>query len=95
MIKASYEEMNAAANEITGAANKYQANVDALYNTVSNLETSWKGPDNLTYVETVNSYKENLKALGDVINNYSIFLNKSADYLRETQDEVQSDSGRL
>lgn len=94
-ISASYTEMNAAAVNMRKAAGEYQSGIDSLYTKVDSLSEVWKGQDNLEYIEIANSYKENLKSLGDAISQYADFLEKAASYLSETQDEVQADAGRL
>ena len=95
MIKASYEDMQSAANNITKAAEEYKANVDNLYQIVDNLVNNWKGSDNVRFAETVNGYKEDLKALGDIVNSYATFLNNSARTINETQESVSSAASRL
>jgi len=95
MIRASYAEMQSAATEISKASEEYKTNVDALYQVVDNLVNNWKGSDNVSFANTVNGYKEDLKALGDVVNSYATFLNKAAAAISATQDEVSSAAGRL
>jgi len=95
MIRASYGEMKSAANEITKAAQDYQSNVDALYAIVENLTSVWKGTDNLSYAETVNGYKDDMKNLGEVVKDYATFLTKSADAISEAQEDVSTAAGRL
>ncbi len=95
MIRASYAEMKSAANDITKSAEDYQASVDALYVVVDNLTNVWKGTDNLSYAETVNSYKTDMKNLGEVIKDYATFLTRSADAINEAQEDVQTAAGRL
>ena len=94
MIKARYEEMEAAANEIKGAGTLYKGNVQNLYKVIERLETIWKGKDNLSYVSKANNSKAALESLGDVINDYGDFLKISANIIRETQEEIASSASR-
>ena len=95
MIRASYAEMQSAATEISKASGEYKSNVDSLYQIVDNLVENWKGTDNVSFANTVNGYKETLKNLGDVVDNYATFLNKAAAAISATQDEVSSAAGKL
>jgi len=95
MIRASYSEMKSAANDITKSSEDYQANVEGLYTIVDNLTTVWKGTDNISYADTVNSYKKDMQNLGEVIKDYATFLTRSADAINEAQEDVQTAAGRL
>lgn len=92
---ATYQEMNEAANKMRNAANEYQSGVDTLYEKIDNLSMNWKGGDNQAYVETTNSYKKDMKDLGEIIKQYATFLEKSAQFISATQEDVQNDAGRL
>lgn len=95
MIRASYAEMKSQSTKIKNAANEYKSNVDSLYAIVDNLSSNWKGTDNISYANTVNGYKNDLKLLGDIVNNYADFLSNGADIIRAAQDEISSSAGRL
>ncbi len=95
MIRASYTEMKSQSTKIKNAANEYKSNVDSLYEIVDNLSANWKGTDNISYANTVNGYKNDLKLLGDIVNNYADFLSNGADIIRAAQDEISSSAGRL
>lgn len=95
MIRASYEEMESAATKIGAAGGEYKTNVDALYSEVEKLKDVWDGVDNQKYVATVNSYKEDLRALGDVVEKYASFLNKTSQVIKETQEGISTAAGRL
>ena len=95
MIRASYDEMHSAAGEISNAGKEYIADVNSLYQVVDNLVQNWKGSDNLKYASTVNSYKELLKSLGEVVISYAQFLDMAARKIQATQDDVASAAGRL
>ncbi len=95
MIRASYAEMKTAANEISKASEEYKSNVESLYGIVDNLVNNWKGTDNVSFANTVNGYKNDLKSLGDVVNSYANFLNNAANIISSTQDDVSDAAGRL
>ena len=95
MIRANYAEMQSAANQMTKAAEEYKAGIDSLYKIVDSLVNSWRGADNIKFANTVNEYKNDLASLGDVLNGYGEFLNKSAQIISTTQDEISDAAGRL
>ena len=95
MIKASYGEMKTNANAISKAANDYKTNVGKLYQEVDELVDAWKGADNQEYATKVNSYKQDMESLGVAVDGYAKFLEKAADALNATQDEIKNMAGRL
>ena len=95
MIKANYAEMQNASNQMTKAGEDFKSNVEGYYKIVDSLVNSWKGADNVKFANTVNDYKNDLISLGDVINSYGEFLNKSAQIISATQDEISDAAGRL
>lgn len=95
MIRASYGEMLSSATSISNASQEYKTNVDALYRIVDNLSNNWKGIDNINFANTVNGYKEDLKSLGDVVDNYAKFLSKAANIINQTQNDISNAAGRL
>ena len=95
MIEADYNEIHSAAKQISNAANDYNSNVRELYNIVDNLESVWKGDDNVAFINTVNSYKKDILALGTVVNNYAIFLESSATGVENTQNEISNAARKL
>ena len=68
-LKASPEEIRTAGKNLVTNAESYITSVKNIYQTVEELGNSWQGEDNLKFANTVNSYKENINALGQVIGN--------------------------
>ena len=94
-IKANYAEMEVSASKIISAANAYRVEVKNLYNDIDNLNNVWKGTDNLEYVNKVNSYKDDINTLGEVVENYGKFLNRSAQIIKGTQNDIAANARRL
>ena len=94
-ISANYSGMKTDAMEIKTAGEGYKSDVNDLFRIVDNLSNNWKGSDNIAYVNTANSYKDDLKKLGDVVISYGDFLIKSANIISNIQDEVSSNAGKL
>ncbi len=95
VLKASPEEIRTAGKNLVGNAETYLASVRSLYETVDNLGNNWKGSDNQQFVATVNGYKENIMALGQVIGNYGVFLQETANSLEKLQAEIAQQASNL
>lgn len=94
-LQANLGQMNYDAKEIQDAAIEYNNAVTELYKIVDNLTTSWQGTDNVAFANKINSYKEEIVALGQVVNNYALFLNRSSGSLNDLQSDISSAAGRL
>ncbi|MBR1386330.1 MAG: WXG100 family type VII secretion target [Bacilli bacterium] len=95
VLKASPEEIRTAGKNLVGNAESYLGSVKALYETVDNLQQNWQGADNVKFAQTVNSYKENINALGQVIGNYGVFLQETANSLEKLQAEIAQQASNL
>ena len=95
VLKATPEEIRTAGKNLVGNAESYLGSVKALYETVDNLQQNWQGADNVKFAQTVNSYKENINALGQVIGNYGVFLQETANSLEKLQAEIAQQASNL
>ena len=95
VLKASPEEIRTAGKGLVDNAESYLGSVKNLYNTVDNLQQKWQGSDNMQFVSTVNGYKENINALGQVIGNYGVFLQETANSLEKLQAEIAQQASNL
>ena len=94
-LKASPEEIRTAGKGLVEKAESYITSVKALYKTVEELSMSWQGEDNVKFANTVNSYRENINALGQVIGNYGVFLQETANSLEKLQAEIAQQASNL
>ena len=95
VLKATPEEIRTAGKNLVGNAESYLGSVKSLYETVDNLQANWKGADNQQFAATVNGYKENINALGQVIGNYGVFLQETANSLEKLQAEIAQHASNL
>lgn len=95
VLKASPEEIRTAGKNLVGNAESYLGSVKSLYDTVDNLKANWQGSDNEQFANTVYSYKENINALGQVIGNYGVFLQETANSLEKLQAEIAQQASNL
>ena len=94
-LQANLGQMSYEAKEIQDAAVEYNNAVNELYKIVDNLSSSWQGTDNVAFANKVNGYKEEIIALGKVVENYAIFLNRSSGSLNDLQTDISSAAGKL
>lgn len=94
-LQANLQQMSTDARDISSSASEYQNSVKTLYTAVEELTNSWQGTDNAQYANKVNSYRDEIEALGQIVNNYAVFLNRAAASLEELQGEITSAAGRL
>ena len=94
-ISADYEGMLSAANKISVAEEEYKKNVDSLYQIIEGLKDVWQGYDNEMYTDVTTEKRATLKELGDIVNNYAVFLKRSAVTLKNVQEENASRAGKL
>lgn len=95
VLKASPEEIRTAGKSLVGNAESYLGSVKSLYETVDTLAQNWQGSDNVQFANTVNGYKENINALGQVIGNYGVFLQETANSLEKLQAEIAQQASNL
>lgn len=95
VLKASPEEIRTAGKSLVGNAESYLGSVKSLYETVDALQNNWKGSDNAQFATTVYGYRENINALGQVIGNYGVFLQETANSLEKLQAEIAQQASNL
>ena len=95
ILKASPNEIKDAGKVLVEKAENYIGEVKEIYNTVDNLGNSWQGKDNADFVSTVYSYRDNITALGQVIGNYGVFLQETANSLTKLQAEIAQTATKL
>lgn len=91
---ATYDELASVSANVSNLAEEYGVCIDDIYGIIDELGNDWKGADNLAYVNTANSYKEDMKNLAVVVNEYADFLGDSANEIRRTQEEIANLAGK-
>ena len=94
-IKVTPEELERTALLLEGCAEEYKGLYDSLYAETGNLASTWKGDDNVAFVNQIEGFKDDLKKMYDLINSYAEFLNISAKAYRDTQNAVVVEAKKL
>lgn len=71
-------EMHKASEKLTQQAEEYTSIYTRLLNTASTMGEAWKAPDNLAYVDQINGFLEELKAMTSHIDQSAQALNQQA-----------------
>ncbi len=88
VLKAAPDEIRNAGKSLVSNADSYLQSVKQIYATVDNLKANWQGADNQQFATTVYGYKENIDALGQVVGNYGVFLQETANSLEKLQADI-------
>ena len=94
-VKANPEEIRSGGKTLVNDADSYLADVKSMYGVIDQLRDTWKGADNQQFCSTLDGYKENINALGQVIGNYGVFLQETGNSLEKLQADVADQAGRL
>ena len=94
-VKANPDEIRTGGKNLVNDADSYLADVKNIYGVIDNLRNNWKGVDNQEFCKTLDGYKENIDALGQVIGNYGVFLQETGNSLEKLQADVADQAGRL
>lgn len=79
-------EMRSAAGKLKQLAEEYTSIYTSLLNKASTMGEAWKAPDNLAYVEQINGFLEELKAMTNHINGSAQALEQQAGNYEATVD---------
>lgn len=81
--------------DIEQEENVYRQAVQELFEQVSSLSQAWQGEDNLAFVRSINSYKNDLEKIAIIMNQYINFLSNSAKAYQETQANLKMEAEHL
>ncbi len=95
VIAVTPEEMEKTATTIEGLAGDYKTQYDTLYKETDAMKSTWDGKDNQAYTQQIDGFKDDLKNMYDLMNQYVEFLRKSAKAYRDTQDAIVTDAKTL
>lgn len=71
-------EMKKAADKLKQQSEEYSSIYTQLLNAAGTMGSAWKAPDNLAYVDQINGFLEELKAMANHINQASQTLEHQA-----------------
>lgn len=81
--------------KVVTKADDYLADVKELYELIESVKSVWKGADNAEYTDKIAEYEPNIKSLGQVVGNYGVFMQETANNYDKLQGEIASDATRM
>ena len=94
-IEVTPDLLDSAAGKIDSLAADYQSQYNNLYSETSAMASTWSGKDNVAYINQIEGYKDDFKAMHKLMLDYSDFLKKSAKSYRDTQNTVVAEAKKL
>ena len=88
-------EIDRAGKQTSKDAESYIDSVRKIYAAIETMKNSWKGIDTESFIEKMAEYEENIKALGEVLNNYGTFMSETAKSLQDLQADIASGASNL
>jgi WXG100 family type VII secretion target len=89
------EQLESCAARMDSENQDYLRALNALFETVDNLQAAWKGKDNLAYTNAISKFESDFRQLSALCTQYSDFLKSSASAYRETQDELTEQAAHI
>ncbi len=74
---------------------EYNSEIANIYSVIDTVKEVWQGTDSSSYTSQVEGYRQNMEALGKVIEQYAQFLLNTADTYQKLQDDITANAGKL
>ena len=81
--------------KVVTKADDYLADVKELYELINSVNGVWKGVDDASYTNKIADYEQNIKSLGQVVGNYGVFMQETANNYDKLQSEIAQDASRI
>ena len=94
-IQVTPEQLETAAGKIEGLAADYKQQYDALYNKTGAMASTWRGKDNVAYIDQIDGFKDDFEKMRALMVAYADFLRKSAKAYRDTQNTITEQARKL
>lgn len=75
--------------------NDYQRLFNQLFEAVDTMNTAWSGKDNTAFTNQIKGFNDDLRAISNIMSQYSQFLKNTARAYQETQDELYNQAQHL
>ncbi|WP_234121605.1 WXG100 family type VII secretion target [Clostridium hydrogenum] len=74
---------------------EYERQYNQLYSEVESMGAAWQGADNQAYVSQIDGFKDDFKAMVQVMKDYSDFLKSASKVYTQAQDDTINAARRL
>lgn len=94
-IKVDPAVMEDAAVKIDKLAEDYNKAYDRLYSGVGGLAAYWQGKDNLAFTNQIEGFRDDFKAMKNLMEQYADYLKLTAKNYSNTQDDRTTQAQKL
>ena len=94
-IQVNPAQLESAAGRIESLASDYKAQYDQLYAATSAMAATWKGVDNVAFVNQIDGFKEDFARMHELMLNYALYLRKTAKTYTDAQQTITSEARKL
>ena len=84
------EQLESAAQRISGLADEYKGKYDSLYEKIEEMASTWQGADSRKFAEQTAGFRDDFQMM-DYVN----YLKKTAAAYRNTQDTAVREASKL
>ena len=89
-LKVDYAAMRDLGNQVVQQSGEFQAYLNTIKNTNSQLASYWEGTDASKYSTAVNEQAVEMQKLADLINDIGLFLIKIGEAYRQANEDNES-----
>ena len=83
------------AGQVDTYADTYKRTYEALYKKVDDLKSQSIGKDNDKFTTQIYGFQDDFQRMEKLMRDYAEYLRKSAAALKETEDKLTTEAGRL
>lgn len=83
------------AAKVEQMASDYEAEYNALFRTVADLQNVWSGEDNTAFTNQIEGFRDDFQRMTQLMRDYAAYLRKAAASYRETRSNIASQARSL
>ena len=89
------EQLESAAQRISGLADEYKGKYDSLYEKIEELASTWQGADSRKFAEQTAGFRDDFQKMFTLMMDYVDYLKKTAAAYRNPQDTAVREASKL
>lgn len=94
-IKVTPQELLTASTQISGLADEYKSEYEALFGDVVAMKGKWDGQDNQTYTDRVEGFRDDFTNMYNLMIQYSDYLKETGNAYQQTQTNIKNAAATL
>ena len=89
------EQLESAAQRISGLADEYKGKYDSLYEKIEEMASTWQGADSRKFAEQTAGFRDDFQKMFTLMMDSVDYLKKTAAAYRNTQDTAVREASKL